>query len=531
VKSFRTSVRARVAEETGVALILVMFVVTLLIAVSVALPALTLSEQTRSNTSVRTSAALQAAEAGLNVYIADLTEDTGFYLDYLAAGEARRTSNGVQYPTTPGENADANVSLSPSWSRTTAWTYPSDITTDPGWRAVSGSSYQYLLEVFPDAIHPNNVRIVSIGRPTPSGAAPASDKTNYRAVEGYLNALSISDFQMLSAADIGYGSTATTSGWLYATVDDSGNPASISHSGTATADLFTEDTLSSYSGNTNLVSPARKYASDSSPSVRTIISAPITFSALRQSPQIAPVGGGQGAIQLNAASDGITLDPASNIPNAWWLKFQPGGTVDVYSCTKAYGTSRYGGTTYYPVEYSEPTCTFVQTYILNATGEDIYSTEDVIISGTVDGQVTVYTAGGGRASSGDGSYATGNIVIADNISYAHPGSNVLGAVAKQNVIIACWQPQNNLSWTAATISLNGRWESDYDGGLNPRCGAGSKSSMTFTGSTATYNGGSMGGFNTRTYNYDPTLRYLPPPDYPQIPSAFKIMYERQIASP
>jgi hypothetical protein len=41
----------------------------------------------------------------------------------------------------------------------------------------------------------------------------------------------------------------------------------------------------------------------------------------------------------------------------------------------------------------------------------------------------------------------------------------------------------------------------------------------------------MGGFTTRTYNYDPTLRYLPPPDYPQIPAALKVMYEREIRSP
>ena len=104
-------------------------------------------------------------------------------------------------------------------------------------------------------------------------------------------------------------------------------------------------------------------------------------------------------------------------------------------------------------------------------------------------------------------------------------------MATDNVIIACWQPENNLSWTAATIALNGRWESDFDGGLSPTCSASNKTSMTFTGSTATYGGGSMGGYNTRTYNYDPTLRYLPPPDYPQIPSALKVMYQRQIAVP
>ncbi|HWB21713.1 MAG TPA: hypothetical protein VG652_02365 [Gaiellaceae bacterium] len=530
------SLRAIGSDESGIALISAVFLIALLGTVAVCLMGLTSLEGARSSGDVRTSNAREAAEAGLNVYTADLTEDTGFFLDYVAAGEARRTYNGVQYPATAGANANANVALNPSWPRSATWTYPADVTSDPGWRTISGTSFQYLLEIFPDPVQANDVRIISIGRPAPSAQTPASDKSSYRAVEADVNALSISDFQMLSAADITYGAGATTNGWVYGTDDDSGNPASISESGsgswTASANLFTEDVLSSYSGNINLVSPARKYAKNSSPSIRTIISEPITFSALRESPQIAPVGGGTGAIQLNAASSGITLTPASNIPNAWWLKFQSGGTVDVYSCMKASATVN-GTLTYYPVEYKQPTCTFVQTYTLSPGGEDIYTTEDVIVSGVVNGQVTVYTAGGGKASAGDGSYAFGDVVIGGNISYLASGSDVLGAVATKNVIIACWEPDNPLSWRAATMSLNGRWESDYDGTLSPDpvCNAANKSAMTFTGSTATFKGGSMGGFNTRTYNYDPTLRYLPPPDYPQIPAALKVMYEREIRSP
>jgi hypothetical protein len=531
------SIRNLSSDESGFALIAAVFLVAFLGTVAICLMGLTSLEGARSSGDVQTSNAMEAAEAGLNVYTADLTEDTGFFLDYVAAGEARRTYNGVQYPTTAGANANANVALSPSWSRSAIWTYPNDITTDPGWRTVGGTSYQYLLEIFPDPVHANDIRIISIGRPVPNAQTPASNKAYYRAVEADVNALSISDFQMISAADISYGNTATTNGWVYATVDDSGTPHSISHSGTATADLFTENTLSSYSGNTNLVSPARKYAKDSSPSIRTIISEPITFSALRQSPQIAPIGGGEGAIQLNAAlPTGLTLTPTTGIPNAWWLNFQSNGYVAVSSCMKASATVN-GTLTYYPVEYKQPSCTpFGSPVQLSQTGgEDIYSTEDVIISGTVSGQVTVYTAGGGKASSGDGSLSAGDIIVGGNISYANPGSDVLGAVANKNVIVACWEPNDPLIWRAATMSLNGAWESDA--ALSPACTATTKGSMTFTGSTATDLGGSMapvngaGGFNTRTYNYDPTLRYLPPPDYPQIPAALKVMYERAIPSP
>jgi len=39
----------------------------------------------------------------------------------------------------------------------------------------------------------------------------------------------------------------------------------------------------------------------------------------------------------------------------------------------------------------------------------------------------------------------------------------------------------------------------------------------------------MGMFRgTHDYQYDPTLRYLPPPDYPQIPASFTVVYQREI---
>jgi hypothetical protein len=170
--------KALLRGESGVVLISVVFLMALLITVGITLTTLTTFEVGRSNTSVLTSNASQAAEGGINTYIADLTEDTGFFLDYLAAGEARRTYNAQQWPATAGANSNANVSLSPSWSRTATWTYPSDITTDPGWRTLSGTSYQYLLEIFPDTSHPNDIRIVSIGRPKPSAQSPASDTAN-----------------------------------------------------------------------------------------------------------------------------------------------------------------------------------------------------------------------------------------------------------------------------------------------------------------------------------------------------------------
>jgi hypothetical protein len=538
-------------DESGIALVAAIMLIGLLTTVSLGLYSLTSADGTSSVADVQTNNAMQAATSGLNVYIADLTEDTGFYLDYIAEGEARRTYLGTQYPTTAGANATANVALSPSWPRTATWTYPSDITTDPGWRTVSGTNYQYLLEIFPDTTTFNDVRVIAVGRPVPSTQFPASNKTYYRAVEAEVSVLTISDFQMISASNIAYGNAATTNGWIYGTFEDdsdatnaeaTGNysaAANISGPGSGTAwttsaDLFTEDTSSSYSGKITLTNNAREYSENSSPSVRTVISEPITMQDIRQSNQIAPISGGEGSLQLDATSSGLILSPSalgtSYTPNAWWLKFTSSGFT-VWACNS---TSKSGG--YYALydNTSSPSCSTQVggTHTLPATGYEIYSPEDVIVSGTVNGQVTVYAAGGGTATTGNNVTANGDIIIGGNISYQTVGSDVLGLIANNDVVMACWEPNSPFTWEAATIALNGGWYSSGGTGNGYDCNASGRA-LTFTGSTATDQGGGVDGsfLTSRTYNYDSTLRYLPPPDFPQIPAALKVMYERQIASP
>jgi len=60
--------------------------------------------------------------------------------------------------------------------------------------------------------------------------------------------------------------------------------------------------------------------------------------------------------------------------------------------------------------------------------------------------------------------------------------------------------------------------------------ASSRGRVQFTGSTATYGGGSMGLFNTRVYQYDNTLIYLPPPWFPTIQDAYTIVLSREVAA-
>ncbi len=478
-------------EERGIALVIAVALTTLLVVVAGTLTALVLGESTRSRADATRDGAYQAAEAGLDAYLADLTEDPSFYLDALAKGEATRTVGGTTYVSDPNANVSWTLPATATWMYATPLTAPS---SQQRWRPL-GNGFEYLIKVYP--ISSQEVRLVTIGRPVGS-----SDLATYRAIETYARSLSVSDFQMLAAADVVYGPGATTRGLVYVGKDNAGGTHTLTHQGTATADLMSEGSIQ---GGVTMVAPARKYTPSTSPSIRSKIRNPILFSDLTASPLLA-------AFPTKAQTQGnLYLNPSTSPPDAWWFQFQSNGQVVVQRCAKATSVKN-GVVTTYPIEYRQPTCTPYGTYPLTATGEDIYTGQDAIVSGHVNGRVTIYS--------------NADVVIADTIDYVNPGSNVLGLIANNNVIVACWEPQDNLSWRAATLALHGRWISDW--GLSPACSAPWHTSMTFTGSTGTYGGGSMGGFNTRTYNYDTTLRYLIPPDYPRISAVYTIEAQREV---
>ena len=113
------------------------------------------------------------------------------------------------------------------------------------------------------------------------------------------------------------------------------------------------------------------------------------------------------------------------------------------------------------------------------------------------------------------------LVIGNNTVYSNPGSDVLGIMGTGNVEIGNWAPYD-MTLQAAIFSLNGK-VSTYD--TNPTHGT-----LTFTGSIAAAN--STGGMNmfatNRTYNPDPTLKFVPPPWFPRIPNAWGMSLFREI---
>jgi hypothetical protein len=213
-------------------------------------------------------------------------------------------------------------------------------------------------------------------------------------------------------------------------------------------------------------------------------------------------------IRSAAGAGGIVEDnPAVD---AWWLTFSASGTVSVQSCTK--NTAK-------PIGDRQPTCGPATPLAIPANGA-IYVGQPVIVSGIVNGRVTVGSAA--------------DIYPGNNLSYAQPGDDVLGLVASHSLIVPQWAP-TNMSWRAATIAQSGTFRSyGFDGQLNQAeteyVGNGARTSMTFTGSTATYGGGSMGLFQTRTYQYDSSLLYLPPPWFPTLQDAYTIVLSRELTA-
>jgi hypothetical protein len=223
-------------------------------------------------------------------------------------------------------------------------------------------------------------------------------------------------------------------------------------------------------------------------------------------------------ISRAAQLSGIYLNDAT--AGAWQLTFNSDGTVNVKKCN---GTNQTSST--------PPTCTQVAGYPKPVPSNGaIYVEQSAIIAGgtssctdpgrpgylpvrnmtnavCVDGRVTVAS--------------NQQIIIGDDIGYVNSagGDDVLGLIAKGDMIVAEWAPQT-LNWRAATIAQTGEWSSASSGG--------SHTTMTFMGSTATAQGGQMSMFDTRNYNYDDSLLYLQPPWFPTIGDAYTVLLFREL---
>jgi Tfp pilus assembly protein PilX len=467
-------------RQDGFAMVMVVAFIALLGILATSLIDIVQAEATHSRSTLTRDAAYEAAEAGIDDYIAKLIDDRLYETHFVHPGESTRQG---------GANGQL-VAAGQAWPQAagSTWTYPRG--KDAWYGATQlGNGYEYNLEVFPPSSSSPLLRILSTGRPQGD-----TDRRDWRELETLVRPSSVSDFQMVADADISYGSTATTYGKIYAGVDSSGVAHSVNHGGTAYGDIYAEGSVT---GNPRLMNGAAKYGAAT---IRTVIKTPINFNNFLASLV---------DIHSAAGAGGIVEDNAS--VNAWWLTFQSSGKVLIQPCTKASGTYALGDRI--------PTCTAGTLFNLPSNGA-IYIGQPVIVSGQVNGRVTV-------GSNSD-------VYVGGNLSYFQSGDDVLGLVASHSVIVPQWVPAN-LTWRAAVIAQSGTFRS-Y--GSDPQThttepdyvGDGRLGTMTFTGATATYGGGSMGLFGTRVYQYDSTLLYLPPPWFPTIQDAFTIVLAREVAA-
>ena len=143
------------------------------------------------------------------------------------------------------------------------------------------------------------------------------------------------------------------------------------------------------------------------------------------------------------------------------------------------------------------------------TNGAVYVETKAIVSGTLNGRVTIA--------------ANDDMIVGGDIAYTQIGDDVLGLIGKNDVIIASWAPSGpslDLTWRAAVITQNGArhsWNS---------CNC--KGTATHWGSSASNQHPFMDMFQTRNYNYDTTLQWLPPPWFPVLDASYTVSLFREV---
>jgi hypothetical protein len=500
-------IRLRPRDEDGFAIVIALALITLITVIAVTLLAVTDGEATRSSRDVKDTSSYQAAEAGTNAYLSDLTESTVFYNSYLAKGEATRTdSNNVTHASSNSSDV--------AWSSGSTWTYKTAPANDPGWYSMS-NGYQYLIQVYPPnaALQSQQAQVITrfdvIGRPTGS-----TDVSTWRTIETMIRPASLTDFQTFTATSVSYASSATTTGPIFVGEDKNGVAGTLAHAGTAKANLYSEGTVT---GSTTLLNGAKKYDKNSSPTALCKLNNcnPVLFSSFQSTLTTVSGAAAAGGITLNATDPSNAALSGQNFKvDAWKLSFQANGTVLVSSCKLFSQTVNQRTTTYADYDGTTPPVCGAATSHAVPTNGAIYSAVDVLVSGVVKGRVTV-------ASSGD-------IIFAGNTTYNTNGADVLGLEAQGTLYVAQYAMSGStLNLYAAELALNGPFEAD------PLYNNGASGTMNFTGSTAVYGGGSgavifTNLFSVRNYIYDNNLKFLQPPYWPTLGNAFTILVQREL---
>ncbi len=502
----------RLRREDGVALVLVVFGVALLATLSVILVDTVTSESARSAKSVKRQSSFEAAESGLDDYIAKLADDRAYYLHWVHPAESTRQDDGSGG--TSALVSPSGSSPAPStWCRDTgnikqrpapvAWAYGATWNNNPNGKdhwCDLGNGYEFNLQITPPSASQLGVKIVSTGR-------KIGNPADTRIIEAVVRQSSITDFQEIADQSIGWAAGATSYGLIYSNQNITWN------GGTAYGNNYAVGTVS---GSVTWQNGATGFDGNGSTAYQNLfappspLTQPIDFNNFLTSfSDIASAAG-------DATGGGIYLDSSYA---SWRLTFNSDGTVKVEGCTDGLIEKRTTSPT-------SPICvTVAPSPRLVPTNGAIYSEVSVVVQGTVKGRVTVATP--------NMIIIGGNLLYAGDAGFTGPvnGQNVLGLEAMNEVVVPCWI-NGDLDWRAALLSENETWGALGNGFVPGESCTNSGISgnlMRHRGSSTLSRGGSFSGwFDNRDYLYDDSLQYLPPPWFPTLDPDYKIVSFREL---
>ena len=527
-----TRLALRLREESGIAMVLVVFAVALLATLSVVLVDTVASESTRSGKAVVRQSSFEAAESGVDEYIAKLADDSAYYLHWVAPAESTRrdVASGTLVsvsPSTPCDEprkrpAPEAWSLGSQWDYTTTRRHGRRGATRTG--GTTGATSATTSSTAFRSSRPNKtqkgVTIISTGR-------RINVPTDTRTVEAVVRQSTIADFQEISNHDINWGQGATAYGPIYANEDITWNSGGTAYANEYAVNSIPTSPTWQVDPNTGVLatgfdgSGSTGYGNLFAPP--SPLTQPIDFSSFTTSlNDIASAAG-------DASGGGIYLDSSYA---SWRLTFNSNGTVTVEGCTGASPAVTLPSC----VPVAVPTSGGPTSTPPVPSNGAIYSEHDVIVRGTVKGRVTVATP--------DQVIIGGNILYEGDASFLNPtyGKNVLGLYAVDNVNVPCWI-LGDLDWRAALVAQGvgktymaqgscptGNRQNIPTSG-NPDCTNPTNTVMRHRGSAAVEVSGSFSGkFDCRGFFYDDSLTYLPPPWFPTLDPDYNILSFRELPS-
>jgi hypothetical protein len=338
------------ANEDGIAMATAIGMIVVLTVLAVVLIDQVTTESTRAAKAVTSDAVYQAAEAGINDYIAKLTDDSQYYDHCVAKGEStrQRVDNGVQVSHSI-DTSSCDPGGPSAWTAGVKWIYP---VHKNWWYPGTGTSYSnstklrgyaYNLEITPPYPASGNnpgttyIDVVSTGcKVIDPNATPVQCDTTVpeRAVEVHLRRTTPADFQYMmtnmTSTDPCWASTIY--GKMYSTGDI--QVCGATFYGNVMAEGLVR-VRNGYQNPPNVIAPARIY-DQNHPDIRTVLKNQLSFSDL-----LASVTQVQSNAELNtnlragSSSTGVGTDFDDTSASAWRLNFSSNGNMEVWRCVNS----------------------------------------------------------------------------------------------------------------------------------------------------------------------------------------------------